>query len=234
VLEVQNLRKGFRMELKDALEQLRESSPDTFNLITAKLTELNEENKERRQKNKELSDFKNGLVEKFGLNSDDDLSSQLEGVIQSKEKKAQESMSDVEKLSLQMQELTSKFQDSEKRAQENAQKAILAKRDSELTSALSESNVPKELLPIVKDSLEKRTVVKDGNLIFTDGENTFNSIKEGVSSFIEKNPHLQAISNIPGSGEQNNGNEQVGGKIVSRDSFGSNLEAIARGDVVVR
>jgi len=220
------------MELTEALEQLKGLSEDAFETVSAKFTELNEENKQRRIKNKALSDVTQTIAQKFELDSEGDIVSQLDNVIQNKDKKAQDSMSDVEKLSLQVQELNGKFQDQQKIAQENAQKAIIAKRDSLLTSALSESNVSKDLLPVVRDSLEKKVRIDGEKITFSDGENVYDSIKEGVSSFIEKNPSLQTIKNSAGSGEQITGN-QTESKVISRDNFGSNLEAIAKGEVMV-
>ena len=222
------------MDLSEVLLKIKETSGDeAFNLISGKITELNEESKTRRTKNKALSDVNDSIVDKFGLNSEEDVLTQLDGIFKSKDQKNQDSLSDVEKLTMQVQDLSTKFSESQKLASDNAIKAISAKRDSLIQKALSETNVSKELLSLVSTQVEKMTSINGDEITFSDGEKTYNSVSEGVSSYIDSNPHLQTMQNTGGSGEQNNGNQQGLSNQINQSEFGSNIDAIARGEKTI-
>jgi len=222
------------MDLQEVLNKVKSDlGEDAFNLISGKFTELNEESKQRRQKNSELSGTLNSLSENLGLDKEQNIVEQLTNLVKSKEEKAKSSMTELEKLQFTVNNIQEELSESKKLAAQKATEAMNAKRDNELINALNNSNVSKDLLPFVKDSLEKKIKVENDGFIFSDGETNYNSISEGVSSFVEKNPHLQVIQNAGGSGEKNSLNQNEPSRTVSRSDFGANLEAIARGEKVV-
>lgn len=222
------------MDITETLGKIKtDLGEDAFNIISGKLTELNEESKNRRLENSELKGFKSNLIESFGLDSAKDLTTQIKGLFDSNKAEKESSLTENQKLALQISELSKKFEEKDKEARENAQKAILSRRDNELLNALTTSNIDPKLMPFIKDSLEKKINISDNGFTFSDGQNNYNSISEGVSKFVEANPNLQVINNSGGSGEQNLNNQNKKSNVISRDKFGANLEAIARGEVTV-
>jgi len=222
------------MDITEALGIIKESSAEAFDVISGKITDLNEESKSRRQENSELKTFKNGLIENFELDSTQDLSTQINQKLQTSKNESQQNLTDFQILSGKFDELSNKFEQKEKEANESRKTAILSRRDNELTTALSESNIDPKMMPFVKSTLKENIAVKDdGSFSFSDGDNTFNSIGEGVSKFIEARPDLQQMSNAGGSGEENLNNQNKKPNVVSRAAFGDNIEAIAAGEITV-
>jgi len=213
------------MELGEALNLIKESSgEEVHNLVIDKLKDLNEENKTRRQENSTLKEFKNNLIEGFSLNPEEDINTQFQARLDGQKAENEKGMSDLEKLGQKFDDLSKRFELKDEESRENLRKSVLSRRDQELTSALSETNIEPSLMPFVKDSLEKKIKITDNGFTFSDGDKNFNSIGDGVASFIESNPKLQRITNIEGSGEKSTTNQQtqteLTGQITKGQSFG--------------
>lgn len=228
------------MELEEAKTKLKglDGGDALLAIFEGKISELNEESKNRRIENKSQKDRLGEIFK--GLELDPETSDISKAISEMKTKgdtERKQGLSDVERLAETVESLRTDLNASQDREKAAAATNRISKRDNLISTALSKS----EALPDMVNSLSRVlapnvNIAESGEMSFTDDSGkAFDSIEAGVASYMEANPRFKQSTGNPGGGSPGNGGNQSNGVVRSGDigAFSSNLEAIAAGEVQV-